>query len=149
MFYVILLVKFHSPNSNTQATNSKKYQQIKELLERKRATLPWVTLAGLFDKNCIVTHSNTIDGFDASNREYCKVMISEPKRKTFISHAFMSNMGFLNLTQTRKFNTEDGFLGMVAFGINLTYFSDFLHVLQNRKPNIIQIIDTNMRSLNY
>jgi len=101
-------------------------------------------LAGLFDKNCIVTHSNTIDGFDASEREYCQRMMNEPKLKTFVSHAFMSNMGFLNVTQTRRFNTEDSFLGMAAFGIDLSYFSEHLDVLQENNSTIIRIFDTRM-----
>jgi len=125
-------------------TNTEKHQQRKEFLERKRTTLPHATLVGLYDENCILTHTNYIDGFDGSKREYCQVMQNEPKQKTFISHAFVSDGGLLNVAQVRKFNSESDFLGMAAFSINLNYFTELIDLPQETKLITIRIFDKNM-----
>lgn len=126
-------------------TNTEKHQQRKEFIEKKRLTLPHATLAGLYDKNCILTHTNHIDGFDGSKREYCQVMQNEPKRKTFISQAFVSDGGLFNVVQVRKFNTKSGFLGMAAFGIDLSYFTELIDLPQETKLITIRMFDKNMR----
>lgn len=124
------------------------HSQRKVFLEQKRATLDHAILVSLFDENCIVTHSNSFDGFDASEREYCKLMKAQSQRNTMVSHALLSNSGQINVTQVRKFNSDEkGFIGMAAIAVNLDFFSQLIGSLSYGDSSIVSIFDTRMTLL--
>ena len=120
----------------------------KAFLREKLSTLPNGMLMGLFNSQCLVTHTNSKDGFDASNRDYCKAMMTEPERKTVVSQAYIANNGLLNITQGRKFDFDQpGFKGMAALAINPSFFSDLLAPLNYGKNGNITIFDSNLTLL--
>lgn len=136
--------------SELQYPNPKpeQHQARKAFLQAKLATLPNGILMGLFDSRCIVTHSNSVDGFDASSRDYCQAMLTEPNRKTVVSQAYTANNGQLNITQGRKFDAEQpGFKGMAALAINPVFFADLLAPLNYSPAGNITIFDSNMTLL--
>lgn len=128
--------------------NPEMYLQRKEFLEEKRKSLKNAIFIGLFNRDCIITHSNDLDGFDASESDYCKVMKNQSQLQSIISHAFLSDDGRINVTQGRKFNkTEDGFNGMVAIAVNLSFFSELINSLHHGESSVMIILDTRMTLL--
>ena len=99
--------------------DKKQHAYRSKYLEEKRLSLPNAILIGLFDSNCIVTHTNTIVGFNAQDRKFCMDNLSEPHPETYISSSLRSNLGKLNVTQTRKLNEKvpgeyPGFAGLAV-----------------------------------
>jgi len=129
-------------------TNLAKHKQRKAFLERKRATLDNAILIGLFDKHCVVTHSNAFDGFDASQREYCQKLQQQPQLASVVSNGIISNTGQLNVTQARRFSTSDqAFSGMAAISVNLKFFEQMLGSLNYDEQSIISIYDSQLTLL--
>lgn len=120
----------------------------KLFLKEKLSTLPNGMLIGLFNSRCLVTHTNAKDGFDASERDYCKQMMEEPQRQTVVSQAYIANNGQLNITQGRKFDyKQPGFKGMAALAINPSFFAELMTPLNYGKQSNITIFDSNMTLL--
>ncbi|OOE65518.1 hypothetical protein BZG20_11545 [Salinivibrio sp. IB868] len=125
------------------------HQQLTELVVSKMNTVPNVILAGLFDQNCIITHANSDElGWDGSHRDYCRALRDFPDRDTFVSNAFKSTTGPLNITQTRELLPEQpGFKGFAAVGVDLTFFSKWVEHISIDPLDVVAITDKNLRLL--
>lgn len=114
-------------------------------IDSKRQIIPHATGVGLNDANCIVTHTPSIVGFDASEREWCAVPRANADSETHVSNMFRSNTGELMVVQTRRF-PGDGFLGLAGIGLNLEFFSAWLDGISMQPHALVAIVDGN-RSL--
>ncbi|OOF31132.1 diguanylate cyclase [Salinivibrio proteolyticus] len=125
------------------------HQQLTDLIVYKMNTVPNVILAGFFDKNCVITHANSDEvGWDGSHRDYCKALRDSPDRKTFVSNAFESTTGPLNITQTRELlPNQPGFHGFAALGVDLTFFSNWVGEISIDPLDVVAILDQNLRLL--
>jgi hypothetical protein len=144
--YVLRDIIDHIPLEDVKypPDNPEKHKRQKAFLEKKRLSLPHAILVGLMDKDCIVTHTNSIDGFDASQREFCRVMRKKPHPGSMVSHAFRANNGSLNVTQTLKYRQgQPGYQGMAALAMDMAIFSKWLNKLGYSKTSLISIFDTN------
>jgi diguanylate cyclase (GGDEF)-like protein len=120
-----------------------------EYLEAKRKTLPNTILFGLFDSKCIVTHTNSIVGFDASFREFCQENRLNNSIETYISYAYISNNDRLNITQTRKLpkDTAGQFAGFAALAVDVNFFSKLLEQVTLGPHGTIAVADTKLSLL--
>ena len=102
--YILQDIVYAVPSSELQypAKNLDSYRKITKYINDKRRTLPNANGVGLNDKNCILTHTPAIVGFDAIDREWCSVPKNNPKIQTYISNMFESNIGELMVVQVRK-----------------------------------------------
>ncbi len=127
------------PHPNPQAQ-----RRLTDLLIAKKNTLPHAFLVGAFNRDCIVTHTNAIIGFNASGRAYCRILRDNPDAETLVTPAFKSNLGHLNVVQARRLDPDaDEFRGMVAIGIDLAYFSRLLKRIDAGQNGNVTILDTN------
>jgi|GEM_PF-1531289 len=128
------------------ATDPDEHARISKYIDDKRRTFPHANGVGLNDKNCIMTHTPSIVGFDASNREWCSVPKNNPEIQTYVSNMFTSNTGELMVIQTRKF-PGDEFSGLAGIGVNLEFFSTWLEKVSIRTRGVIAITDLNAKLL--
>lgn len=129
--------------------DKREQQHLTEVIVSKMNSVPNVILAGLFDENCIITHVNNNEvGWDGSQRDYCTNLRDNPDRQTFVSNAFVSTAGPLNVTQSRKYRpNEPGFHGFAAVGVNLDFFSKWIEKLSLGPHGVIAISDQNISLL--
>ena len=128
------------------AKNLNSHNKIINYIVDKRKILPNSNGVGLSDKNCIVTHTASIIGFNAINREWCTVPKNNPKIQTYISNMFFSNVNELMVVQVRKFPGET-FTGLAGFGVNLDFFSKWLEKVKTTPSGMIAIVDSKMNLL--
>ncbi|MBF0266709.1 MAG: diguanylate cyclase [Gammaproteobacteria bacterium] len=128
------------------ATNPTSHSDITKYIDDKRKTLPYASGVGLNDDKCIVTHTISIVGFDASHREWCKVPKNNPDIETYVSNMFTSNNGELMVIQARRF-PGDNFTGLAGIGVNLDFFSKWLNQISIGSNGVIAISDTNLSLL--
>ncbi len=126
-----------------------KHRLRSEYLEAKRKTLPNAILLGLFDRNCIVTHTNSVVGFDASSREFCQENRLNNAIETYVAHAYFSNIGRLAITQTRKLPKDPSgqFSGFAGLAVDLNFFSKLLEQVTLGPHGTIAIADTKLSLL--
>jgi diguanylate cyclase (GGDEF)-like protein len=124
-------------------------ERLSKLIIAKMNSVPNVILVGLFDQNCVLTHGNDSQiGWDGSERDYCKSLRADPNRKTFVTNAFVSTTGPLNITQSRRYlPDEPGFHGFAAVGVDLTFFSKWLSNVTIGSHGVIAISDKNLSLL--
>jgi len=121
------------------------FEQISKFIDKKRKTFPHASGVGLNDENCIMTHTPSIVGFDASNREWCSVPMGNPDIQTYVSNMFISNKNNeMMVIQTRKFPNNKGLAGI---GVDLAFFSQWLKKVNIGPNSIIAIADHNLRLL--
>lgn len=118
------------------------HQLLTELLLDKHETVPHAFLIGVFNAQCIAIYTSAYVGFDASEREYCQKLHANPTLQSHITLAYRSNTGVLNVTQVRRLpSAEDEFLGFVAIGIDLDFFSSWLQKIELSSQSSIAILD--------
>lgn len=126
--------------------NPTEHAHISKYIEDKQKTFPYANGIGLNDKNGIITHTPSIVGFDASQREWFRVPKNNPKIKRHVSNMFNSNTGEPMVIQTRKF-PGDEFNGMAGIGVNLKLFSSWLEKVSIGTFGILAICDQNVSLL--
>ncbi|WP_368030859.1 diguanylate cyclase [Arcobacter sp. s6] len=146
--YILQDMIYTVPSSELQypAKNIDSYRKITKYINDKRKTLPNANGVGLNDKNCILTHTPAIVGFNAIDREWCSVPKNNPKIQTYISNMFESNIGELMVVQVRKFPGET-FTGLAGLGVNLNFFSKWLEKVKTTPHGMIAIVDSKMNLL--
>ncbi|WP_200388669.1 diguanylate cyclase [Thiocapsa imhoffii] len=118
-------------------------RRLTERLIEKKDSLPHAFLVGAFDRNCIVTHTNAIVGFDASERSYCRALRDDPSAEVFVTPAYVNNLDRINVTQARRLESEMGdFRGMVAIGVDLDFFSAWLDRIDVGRAGSVTIVDS-------
>ena len=119
-----------------------------EFLETKRQTLPNVFTIGLYNGQCIATHTKTIAGFDASQREYCRLLKENPQIDSIVTNSFFSSLGPLNVVQARRFpGKSQEFPGFVLIGISMDSFFKWLEPISVGRRGNIAIFDSQMHLL--
>ncbi|MBU3013670.1 GGDEF domain-containing protein [Poseidonibacter lekithochrous] len=126
------------------ATDLLEHDKISKLIDKKRNTLAHSNGVGLNDENCIITHSPSIVGFNASKREWCYEPMHNPKMETYVSNMFISNINQMMVIQVRKFPNNKGLAGI---GVNLSFFSQWLKKVNIGKYGVIAIADNNLKLL--
>ncbi|OUR71842.1 hypothetical protein A9Q78_08480 [Methylophaga sp. 41_12_T18] len=124
------------------STEPVEFDRISKYIEAKKNTLPNASGVGLNDSHCIVTHTPSIVGFDASHREWCNVPMHNPQLETYVSNIFLSNINEMMVIQSRKFPGND-FTGLAAIGLNLDFFSKWLNQVSIDSHGVIAIVDHN------
>lgn len=125
--------------------NPIEHKRISLFIDKKRKNFPNANGIGLNDENCIMTHTPSIVGFDASNREWCSVPMNNPDIKTYVSNMFISNKdNEIMVIQTRKFPDNKGLAGI---GVNLAFFSQWLDKVNIGPNGVIAISDNNLKLL--
>jgi diguanylate cyclase (GGDEF)-like protein len=122
-----------------------RHARVTAYIDSKRQIIPHATGVGLNDANCIVTHTLSLVGFDASEREWCATPRAKAGLETHVSNMFVSNIGELMVIQARRF-PGDGFLGLAGIGLNLEFFSAWLDSISMQPHALVAIVDGN-RSL--
>ena len=122
-----------------------RHADVTAYIDSKRQIIPHATGVGLNDANCIVTHTLSVVGFDASEREWCATPRANADLETHVSNMFRSNTGELMVIQARRF-PGDGFLGLAGIGLNLEFFSAWLDSISMQPHALVAIVDGN-RSL--
>jgi len=121
------------------------FERISKFIDKKRKTFPHANGVGLNDENCIMTHTPSIVGFDASDREWCSVPMSNPDIQTYVSNMFISNKNNeMMVIQTRKFPNNKGLAGI---GVDLAFFSQWLKKVNIGPNGVIAIADHNLKLL--
>ena len=123
-------------------SNPAEHVRISALIDKKRKTLPYANGVGLNDDKCILTHTPSKIGFDASQREWCYIPMQNPKLETYISNMFMSNIGEMMVIQVRKFPNNKGLAGL---GVDLNFFSQWINKVNIGRNSVIEIIDSNFK----
>lgn len=146
--YVLRDIIYSVPVSELQypTSNPAEHARISKLIDDKCKTLLHANGVGLNDKNCIVTHTPSIVGFDASHREWCSVPKSTPEIQTYVSNMFISNNGELMVVQARKFPGAK-FSGMAGMGVNLNFFSIWLKDISVGANGVVAISDQKINLL--
>jgi diguanylate cyclase (GGDEF)-like protein len=146
--YILQDIIYTVPSSELEypSKNIDSYTKIMKYIEDKRKTLPNANGVGISDKNCIMTHTPAIVGFDAIDREWCSIPKNNPKIQTYISNMFESNIDELMVVQVRKFPGET-FTGLAGFGVNLDFFSKWLEKVKTTPHGMIAIVDSKMNLL--
>lgn len=124
------------------STDPVEFARISKYIEEKKNTLPNANGIGLNDAHCIITHTPSIVGFDASHREWCNVPMNNPQLETYVSNIFLSNTDEMMVIQSRRF-PGNTFTGLAAVGLNLDFFSKWLNQVSIDTNGVITIIDNN------
>lgn len=146
--YILRDIVYSVPVSALQfpATNADEYARTSKYIKDKYKTLPHAIGVGLNDKNCIMTHTPSVVGFDASRREWCSVPMHNPNIQTYVSNMFASNIGKLMVIQSRKF-PGDEFSGLAGIGVDLEFFSTWLEKVLIGTHGVLAITDQNVNLL--
>lgn len=118
-------------------------------LAAKRDSVPNAFLVGLFDANCIVTHSPQPKGplgFDASGREFCRLLKENPEASSVVTPLFLTNFGRYSITQARRVHDENGgFRGLATLGMDVELFSRLIDTIDIGPGDVVSITDRNLR----
>lgn len=126
--------------------NPEQHARISQYILDKQKTILNANGTGINNKDCIVTHTPSSIGFDASHREWCRTPKNNPSIQTYVSNMFKSNNGEMMVIQTRKFPGEE-FSGLAGIGLNLEFFSGWLKKISVKEHGVIAIIDQNLSLL--
>lgn len=118
-------------------------------LEAKRNTIPDAFLVGLFDRHCILTHSPNPKGplgFDASRRDYCRLLRDNPNAESIVTPLFLTNFNRYSITQARRIRSDnDPWLGLATIGIEVAMFSKLLDNIEINPGGVVTIIDNRLQ----
>jgi len=118
-------------------------------LADKRDTVPGAYLIGLLDRDCVLTHSpqpNAPLGFDASGRDYCRLLRDDPGADSVVTPLFFTNFGRHAITQARRIRGDDGrFLGVATLGVDAAMFSQLIDHIETGPGGIVTIVDARLR----
>lgn len=135
-------LKYPHPQSDQHAQRSL-------WLAGKRETVSHAYLAGLFNRDCILTHvgqEKTRIGFDASQRDYCRMLKDQPYRESIVTPLFMSNLGRYTVTQSRRFGMPgEKFTGLATLGMGPELFAGIINQLELEPDDVVTIVDQNLR----
>jgi len=123
-----------------------RHASITAYIDAKRQIIPHAIGVGLNDADCIVTHTLSEVGFDASAREWCAVPRADAGTNPHVSRVFRSNTGELMVIQTRRF-PGDEFRGLAGIGLNLEFFSAWLDNISIQPDGLVAIVDDTPRLL--
>jgi len=132
-------LRYPHPDASAQAALSERIVAVMQ-------TVPSAFWVGLLDAACVVTHTNAVLGFDASDRDYCRDLRDDPARDTTVSSVDVSDTGELSITLARRLPSDDGsFVGMAALALDLDFIASFLdRVLLLEGANLV-VFDDGMR----
>ena len=126
------------------ALDSLEHAKISAFIDKKRKMIPYANGVGLNDAKCIVTHTPSIVGFDASQREWCHVPMGNTFMETYVSNMFVSNINEMMVIQVRKFADNKGLAGL---GVNLDFFYQWLKKVNVGKHGSVAIADLRLSLL--
>lgn len=107
-------------------------------------TVPSAFLVGLFDERCVVTHTNVILDFDASERTHCSALRDDPSLAVTLSPVYVNNTGDLSITIARRLPSDDGsFVGMAALGLELEAVDRYLDNVTLAEGHHLTVLDEN------
>lgn len=114
-------------------------------LDAKRQTLPHAHSLGLFDPTCIrrYTHDARVQSyFDASERDYCRLLRERPSAESIVTPMAMSNFGRYAVTQARRIPGAGPMgNGFAVIGLDTTMFSALLDRTDTGSDGVITLID--------
>ena len=114
-------------------------------LDAKRQTLPHAQGLGLFDSACIrrYTHDARVQSyFDASERDYCRLLRQHPTAESVVTPMAMSNFGRYAVIQARLIPGPGPMgNGFVVIGLDTTMFSALLDRIDTGSNGVITLID--------
>ena len=115
-------------------------KHIKEIV----SALPHAVFYGIIDKNGILSHSSSVDGFDFSNRDFFQAMKYASERKSIITNAFKSPEGYYYVLHALKYRgASPDFCAMAVIGVDLEFFDVWMDKLGDNDGRIISIVDEN------
>lgn len=138
----VAALQYPAPDPDQQAA-------ITRLLRDKRNTFAKANGIGLNDRHCRITHTLGPIGFDASDRDWCRIPRQNPAMETYVSNMFISHQGVPTVIQVRKFPGPE-FSGMAGMSFSLDFFSHWLDDLDDQGDypfDTITILDMNMTLL--
>ncbi len=115
-------------------------------MDAKRRVVPHAIAVSLSNADCIVTHSSSVVGFDASASEWCAIPAANSNLETYVSPMFRNDTGELMVMQTRRFPSED-FVGLASIGVDLDFFSTWLDSISIESLGLVAIVDSNLNLL--
>ncbi len=114
-------------------------------LDAKRQTLPHANGLGLFDPSCIrrYTHDVSVQSrFDASERDYCRLLREHPSAELVVTPMAMSNFGRYAVTQARRIPGPGPMgNGFAVIGLDTSMFSELLERIDTGPNGVITLID--------
>jgi diguanylate cyclase (GGDEF)-like protein len=126
------------------ASDPFQHAKISAFIDKKRKTIPYANGVGLNNANCIVTHTPSVVGFDASQREWCYVPMNNTYMDSYVSNMFLSNINEMMVIQVRKFADNQGLAGL---GVNLDFFYQWLKKVNVGKHGSVAIADIKLSLL--
>lgn len=123
-----------------------RHAAITAYIDAKRRAIPHAISVDLSDADCIVTHTSSVVGLDASAREWCAIPSANSDLETYLSPMFRNDTGELMVMQTRRFPSED-FVGLASIGVDLDFFSDWLDSISIESLGLVAIVDSNRNLL--
>ncbi len=152
--YVLLDIMSHLSSDDLIYPHPDPQQQqaSTKFLSSKLQTLPdYYTGVGTADKNCILTHAYNYPprsaslGFDGSERDWCIEHKNDENSGQVVTPAFKSITGNMGLVQSRAFRGgSKKVAGVVAFQVELSFFSTLIEQVKLDKHGVIAVIDSNM-----
>lgn len=155
--YVLLNIMSHLSSDDLIYPHPDPQQQqaSTKFFTSKLQTLPnYYTGVGTADKNCILTHAYnypprlSVLGFDGSLRDWCVEHKNDENSGQVVTPAFISTTGNIGVVQSRAFRGgSKKVAGVVAFQVELNFFSTFIEQVTLDKHGVIAVIDSNMMLL--
>ena len=129
-------------------SDMKRYYQYKDKIEKNMLSFPYATFSGIIDKNGILSHTNSVDGFDLSDRDFFLEMKNKPAKRSVLSNAFKSPEGYYYVVQGLNYeNNKSDFNAMAVIGVSLDFFTEWINKLAHEGSGRISIIDLNGKLL--
>jgi diguanylate cyclase (GGDEF)-like protein len=145
--YLLRDVVANFPPSELKLARTSAQQQRRWVhwLDAKRQTLPHAQGLSLFDPACIqrYTHDARVQSyFDASERDYCRLLRERPVAESVVTPMAMSNFGRYAVTQARLIPGPGPMgNGFVVIGLDTTMFSGLLDRIDTGSNGVITLID--------
>lgn len=119
-------------------------RHLTEILKEKAKLNKHILFIGLYNKDCVVTHSN-LDitlGADLSHRDYCRNIKVSDKNDFQFSHMFLSITNDYNISVSYPITDETGKLTSFALiAVDLDFFQKWLAELEKADQDAISIFD--------
>lgn len=145
-------INFHPDELVFPTQDPERHKEQTALLVERANRTPNIIFLGMLNSDCIVTHTSIgINlGYDAikTQREYCVLARQKPFDVFKISNMFTSVDGSMNVTISYPLLSDEGeLLGFVLAGIDLSFFQQWLDLIEIDTHNVITIYDLNSRIL--